>query len=464
MTYSNVKLPDAPARIHLVGIKGQAMAGLAQLLQSHGYTVTGSDVAETFPTDAVLRKLNIPVAENFSAENITKDISLVVFSTAYNEAHIELQQAGKLGIPTLPHPLLQKELLSFSANRVCVSGTHGKTTTSAMLARILEDATLDPTALIGAPVAGWGTNARPGGDNIFVLEADEYQNKLQYYDATHVILTSVDYDHPDVFPTKADYQQVFKDFVARIPQSGYFLYFNEDPDVVALTNLVNAEGESYGLKEGSDWLIANIKFAEGGTEFEVIHKRNSLGVFKISYSGIHYALDATASIAMAIKLGASVDQCKKTLRSYQGTARRQEKIGMYNEALVFDDYAHHPAEIQPTIEAFRKAYPGQRLIVVFEAHTYTRTEALLPDFATALSKADLVYIPPIFGSAREKKGNITPEFFAGAINDVGGKAESRESLSEILNALRKNVKPGDVVVTMGAGDVWQVAKKLVNNV
>lgn len=463
MDYSTTVLPEAPARIHLVGIKGQAMTALAQILQGHGYEVTGSDVDEIFPTDAVLRRLGVSVTEGFSPDNISKDVALVVYSTAYNVTHVELQQAAKLDIPTLPHPLLQAELMSIAANRVCVAGTHGKTTTSAMLSRILEDADLNPTALIGAPVSGWNANARSGGDDVFVLEADEYQNKLQYYTPTHSIVTSVDFDHPDVFPDMSAYKQVFVDFVKKMPSTAYLLLAHQAGSM-ELADSTAAQIETYGLKENSNWLIANIQFSDGQMKFEIQHNGESLGIFELAYTGVHYALDATAAVAMAQKFGVSTEQCKKTLRSYKGTARRQEKIGEYKGALVFDDYAHHPAEISLTIDAFKDTYPGRRLLVVFEAHTYTRTEALLEDFAIALAKADFVCIPPIFGSAREDRGKITPQGFADAINRAGGNAKAKNDFDHVLSCLKGEIKEGDIVVTMGAGDVWQVAKELAQNV
>lgn len=462
MSYLNkIQLPEPPSHIYMVGIKGQAMTALAQLLKNHGYKVSGSDVAEIFPTDAVLRRLGIYVHEGFSEHNMPLDTALVVYSTAYKPDHPELAAATERGIPLLPHPLLQGELLSLSTNRVCVAGTHGKTTTSAMLARILEQAGLNPTALIGAPVAGWEANARAGGDEIFVLEADEYQNKLQYYDATHAIVTSVDYDHPDVFPNEESYRQVFIDFVKKIPSEGYALLCR-DTEAFALQTEVGGTIETYGQDESSDWQITNILYTGTEMSFDVLHNGQSLGAFQISYPGVHYALDATAALAMAIRLGADVEAGRVALRHYRGTSRRLERIGNFNDAPVFDDYAHHPSEITPTLQALRDAYPGRRLVVVFEAHTFTRTEALLYQFATALSVADVLYIPPIFASAREQRGTINEQIFAEAINTAGGHATPVANFDEALGLLRSTVTSNDVVVTMGAGDVWKIAKALTN--
>lgn len=462
MNYSNnIQLPEPPAHIYLVGIKGQAMTALAQLLKHHGYKVSGSDVAEVFPTDKVLRHLGVFVHEGFSVDNVPADAALVVYSTAYKPEHPELVVAAERGIPLLSHPLLQRELLSLATNRVCVAGTHGKTTTSAMLARILEEAGLNPTALIGAPVAGWEANARAGGDEIFVLEADEYQNKLQYYDATHAVITSVDYDHPDVFRNLESYQQVFVDFIKKIPSEGYVLLCR-DNEAFALRSESVAQVETYGLHEASDWKIKNITYIETEMRFEVEHIGQSLGSFQLSYPGEHYALDATAALAMAIRLGAEVDACRTALRHYRGTSRRLERIGNYNDAPVFDDYAHHPSEISPTLRALRDAYPGRRLVVVFEAHTFTRTEALLSQFATALAEADVLYIPPIFGSAREQRGTINEQTFAEAINIAGGHATPVANFEIALALLRDTITENDVVVTMGAGDVWKIAKSLTN--
>lgn len=457
----NFNFPDPPARIHLVGIKGQAMTGLAQLLKGHGYQITGSDVADVFTTDAVLKTNNITVFEGFDHQNITSDVNLVIYSTAYNTTHPELVEAASRGIPYIILPVAQQFLLSLAKQRVCVAGSHGKTTTTAMLSLILTEANLNPTALVGAPVAAWHANARMGADDIFVLEADEYQNKFQYYDATEAIVTNVDYDHPDVYANSEVYLQAFKDFVRKMPATGLLLLNADDVNTPSLISETDATVQTFGVTESATWRLANLQFVNHAMSFDLFFEEKFLTNLTLAYPGLHYAMDAVAALAMSIHLGADLSFAKRALAQYRGTSRRLEIIGHYNGALVLDDYAHHPTEMRATIDAIKQAYHDKRLILIFEPHTFSRTEALLTDFAKVLATVDKLYLPPIFASAREKRGTVTPEFLATTINQLGGHAVAYASFADILADLKSTVQETDVVLTMGAGDVWHIAHDLV---
>lgn len=456
------QFPDPPAILHLIGLKGVAMTALAEILQGQGYTVVGSDTSEVFPTDKVLKKLNIHCVKGFSAENIGPDTAAIIYSTAYLPDHIERRTAHGRGIAEWSYPEVVGILFTMYQQSIAVTGSHGKTTTTAMLARILEEGGLDPTAIVGSTVIDWGRNARLGHSPWFVLEADEYQNKFQYYAPRHLIVTNVDYDHPDYFPNVESYQKVFIDFVAKLPAWGTLIIWGEEPLLHQIIANCKAMVITYGEGEKNDWRLADATVSDA-TNFKVIKKGNTYGSFTIHIAGFHYALNAMGAIAMADAAGVNAEAIARALKNFRGTARRLEYSGEFNDAIIIDDYAHHPTEITATIKALRARYPGKRLWCVFQAHTFSRTNAFLSHFAKALSAADQVILPPIYASARESSGTINNQTIAKAINKLSAhKAQTVRSLEEAADILRRVLKSDDVVVTMGAGDVWRVAEMIMS--
>ncbi len=459
-------------KIHCIGIKGAGMTALAELLTKNGVTVTGSDTSEIFFTDAILRGLRIQVKESFTPENIPTDCEVIVYSTAYSpERNSELQAAFAGGRTVMSYPealgLLTQEKLS-----VAVCGTHGKTTTSALLAHTLKELGLDPSAIIGSQITNWGGNALAGEGKFFVLEADEYQNKLRFYHPLGVILTSVDWDHPDFFPTVTEYQRVFEEFVARIPRHGFLVACDESAAVRLVAQQTKASKILYGFHEESDvrimeYMSIDPESVEGASgflqRFSLTIQNQTYGPLYLRLSGRHNALNAAAVVSVLWQLNLLTDDVSKALETFRGTKRRFEKIGAYRGALVYDDYAHHPDEVRATLSAFRELYPKRKLKVIFHPHTFTRTKALFEEFTTAFEAADEVTLLDIYGSAREAQGGVSSEKLVEAINRyTPGKAFYAHDRALLMKRLRESIGKDDLCVTMGAGDVWQLGEALVH--
>jgi len=456
------QFPDPPARLHLVGIKGVGMTALAELLKAQGYDVSGSDTMEIFPTDKVLKNLDITVAEGFDAGHIGANVDVVIYSTVYGPDNIERVTARELSLSEWSYPETVGLLFSLFDERVAVAGTHGKTTVTILLSQMLEEGGCDPTALVGAPVTSWGRNARPGRGRWFVLEADEYQNKFQYYNPNNLIVTNVDYDHPDFFKDQTSYDEAFLDFVKKLPEDGILVTRGNDRLVNKFKEVAKAPVVTYGLEENCDWQLLDIKIADGETVFTVFNKKQKFGEFKIPFPGEHYALNAVAAMIVAVRAGVTYEKIQKSLLHYSGASRRLEKYGEVNGAIIIDDYAHHPTEIKATLQSLRRGYSTRRIRLIFQPHTFSRTEKFLDEFAKALSGADEVVLTPIYSSAREQTGNITSQDLADKINKlVPNLAKVGASQNEIISYFKRELKTNDLLITMGAGDIWHIASELI---
>lgn len=459
-------------KIHFIGVKGAGMAALAELLAGSGAIISGSDIGDSFFTDKVLDHIGLVPSVGFAAEHIPDDTDLVVYSTAYDrKTNAELEAAFSRKLPILSYPEAVGE---FTKERMSllVSGTHGKTTTSALLAETLRMAGLDPSAIIGSRVRSWKGNALAGSGKYFVLEADEYQDKLRFYQPSAVILTSVDWDHPDFFPDMESYKDTFKEFVRRIPRHGVLVYCNDSAAVAEIAEEAVCEKRSYGFHGESDFLVREYepKSLEGSDpdgekqRFEVMSNRGSLGIFSLCLAGRHNAQNAAAVVALASFLRIDMDRVREGLASFSGTERRFEYVGERRGALVYDDYAHHPEELMATIGAFRDLYPERRLMAVFHPHTFSRTEALLREFSQSFDRVDRVLVLDVYGSARERGGGVSSEDLVREINRyTPGKAEYVGTVDRAVADLAETTGENDLIVTFGAGNVWEVGKKLVGS-
>ncbi len=452
-------------KIHLIGIKGAGMTALAELLVNQGSEVTGSDTEEIFYTDAILAKYKIVPHVGFQESNIPAGTELVVYSTAYNkEQNTELAYALTLGIPVLSYPEAVG-LVTETHQTLAVCGTHGKTTTSALLAHTLKLLGADPSAIIGSRIASWGGSALLGTGKYFVLEADEYQNKLAHYLPFGVILTSVDYDHPDFFPTVESYTETFETFVRRIPRHGFLIACSDSSDVNAVANQATCKVVSYGFVAGADYQITSWQASLDGEyrqNFELIKGEENLGRFELRLAGRHNALNATAVVALHLELDFEIGSIRQALKEFEGTERRFEFLGERFGALIYDDYAHHPEEVRTTLRTFRELYPTRTIHAIFHPHTFTRTRALLPEFAQSFDDTDKVTLLPIYGSAREVQGGVSSEDLATAINRfIPNKADvCLDSIPVLVEQLEKEIGRNDLIVTLGAGNVWEISHAL----
>jgi len=479
--------------IYMIGIKGVGMTMLAQFLVGKGFSVSGSDTKEKFMTDEVLKSAGIKVIENFSLDNIPKDADLIIYSTAYNkENNPEVAKALAGKIRTLTYAEGLAEIFNEHYG-IAVVGSHGKTTTTAWLGFVLSQAGLSPNVLVGSRVPQFNGSSLVGKSDYLVAEIDEYQNKFKYFQPRATILTNIDYDHPDFFPTKGDYEDAFIKFIAKLPAKG-FLVANFDDPVIRKTVNVNCRAKviSYGINEVADYVAYDIK-PEAGKQFfkvkfgldeeEVEGERDDLlGDFSIQLSGVHNVSNALAVIAASIELDVPLNLIRTYLEEFSGTARRMQVLGQYRGATIIDDYAHHPTEIKATLQGARQIYPNKKIIVVFHPHTFTRTKALFDDFSKSFGQADEVIVLDIYGSAREKKEEIVGAQnlaldLVEAIKHKNTKTPRRQgfegqaqkqqkiiyipTLGECEKYLREKAERGEVIILMGAGDVFRIGENLV---
>lgn len=461
--------------IYMIGVKGAGMTMLAEFLTKRGLVLSGSDTGETFMTDSVLASAGVKVYDGFSEERIKEgNYDLIIYSTAYNsETNEEVRAAlskPALATKTVTYAQALAELFNNSFG-IAVCGSHGKTTVTAWLGYVADRAGLKPGVMVGAKVPQFKGAGLAGDSSYLIIEADEYQNKLQYYRPRLVLLNNIEYDHPDFFPNQASYEKVFADFVRKVPKSGAVIV-NQD-DIVAY-NLVkeNTVGRviGYGFKQTADYSAKDLIYDKGYQYFHVSLRDQETGVledlgsFAISLSGQHNVLNALAVIATSIELGLELKDIREHLKTFSGTARRMQIMGEYRRAIILDDYGHHPTEIKATLEAVRQKYSKEKLRVVFHPHTFTRTKALLKEFAKSFTLADEVIVLDIYGSAREEQGGISAQEVVEEIKGQGHSNVSHQGgLKETEEYLRQTIKEGEVILLLGAGDVFRIGERLLEN-
>lgn len=475
-------------KIYMIGIKGVGMTMLAQFFAGRGVEVTGSDTHEKYMTDEVLAKAGIKVIEKFDERNIPADADLIVYSSAYNsKTNPEVAKAVTGKIRAVPYAVAMGEVFNQKYG-IAVVGSHGKTTTTAWLGYVLHKAGKEPNVMVGSHVPQFDGAALVSRSDYLVIEADEYQNKLQYFQPKGVLLNNIEYDHPDYFPTEADYQKVFIELIKKIPSKG-FLVANFDDPVIRKVAAVNCRGRviSYAIAEAADYVAYDIRHQDSKQLFKVKmaienenaftnhyaaeeYERNEseLGDFAIELPGRHNISNALAVIATAIELGVELVDIRKALSSFKGTARRMQVMGECNGATIIDDYAHHPTEIKATLNGARQLYPKNYLRVVFHPHTYSRTLGLLDDFAKSFDLADEVIVLDIYGSAREEQGGVHSLDLVAKIKEHNRIMSNDKqiikhipTLKEVESYLRGNLSRNEVVILMGAGDVFRVGEELI---
>lgn len=455
-------------RIYMIGIKGVGMTMLAQFLKAKGYEISGSDVADVYMTDEVLHSCEIPVKEGFDVANIDQAADLVIYSSAYNENNNVELAALKT---TRKLQLSYAEALGhFFAQYygIAVVGSHGKTTTSAWLGYVLMRAGLEPNVMVGAKVKQLGGASITGSSDYLVIEADEYQNKLRFFQPRAVLLNNIDYDHPDFFPTRESYTQVFADFAKKIPSKGFLVANQDDVLVREICSQAHARILGYAIDSDAMYMASEIEASAEKQLFRVSLQeedgsRSDLGQFAITLTGKHNIYNALAVIAAAIELNVPLNDIRTYLEEFSGTSRRMETLGTYRGALIIDDYAHHPSEISATLAGARKRYPDRRILTVFHPHTFTRTKGLLHEFSKAFADTDELVVLDIYGSAREQQGGVHSKDLILLIEKERPDLHIVyiPTLAECVAYLRQKLGPGYLVMLMGAGDVFRVGERLV---
>ena len=442
-------------RVHFIGIGGAGMSGLARIALSHGIKVSGSDAKDSNVVVA-LTALGANVSVGHKSENVD-GADLIVFSTAISENNPERLRALELGLPIIARATALALLMSESKS-IAVAGTHGKTTTSSMLTVALQATGADPSFAIGGTITASGSNAHRGTGEFFVAEADESDGSFVAYHPYGAIITNIEHDHVDFFADESAVFEVFTEFVTTIDSEGFLIYCNDDKSSRELGSTVtNTRTFTYGTSPDSDLVIDQITLLPLGSSARAIWHGKVIGKLELSVPGHHNLMNAAAALAAGIVLDQAPAEMIDGLATFKGAGRRFEIKGTVNGIRVIDDYGHHPTEIEVTLTAARRFAGDGRLIVVFQPHRYSRTKAFIDNFATTLDLADEVIVLEIYAASEKPIVGISSE----AIVEKMTHGKFIPNFIDAVEAVVKSAKPGDVVITLGAGDVSSLAPIIV---
>ena len=456
---------STPMHVYFSGIGGISMSGLARILKSRGFEVSGSDRASSSITDGLAADgIRVYIGQN--KENITPDIDLVVFTAAIRPDNPEYIAVMENGIPYINRSVLLGQIMRGYKDPVAVSGTHGKTTTTSMISEIMIEAGTDPTLSIGGILDSIGGNVRIGNSPYFAAEACEYTNSfLDMFPGIGIIL-DIDADHLDFFKDLEDIRRSFRKFAERIPEDGALILNTQIPDYQEICGGLSCDVILYGPDSSADYWPEDISYDEFARPTYTLCSRNSDGTIlrqtiTTGVPGEHNIYNSMAAAAAADRLGISREHTVKALAGYSGTQRRFQILGTRNGFTVIDDYAHHPTEIAATLRTALNV-PHRELYCVFQSHTYTRTKALMDEFAEALTLADHILLAPIYAARETDNLGISEHTLAEKIEALGHPCMCFENFDEIEKFLLENCQSGDLVITMGAGNINEVGKKLVS--
>ncbi|HIX62922.1 MAG TPA: UDP-N-acetylmuramate--L-alanine ligase [Candidatus Mediterraneibacter colneyensis] len=452
---------NKPIHIHFIGIGGISMSGLAEILLEEGFTVSGSDSKES-PLTKKLESQGAVIAYGQKAENITSDINCVVYTAAINRNNPELIEAVAQKIPMLTRAELLGQLMKNYDTPIAVSGTHGKTTTTSMISHILLEGNLDPTISVGGILKAIGGNIRVGGSETFITEACEYTNSFLHFFPKISVILNIEEDHLDFFKDLEDIRHSFHQFAGLLPEDGTLVINGEITDYPEIYRGLSCNVITYGPSPEFDYSARNVSYDENGhVSFDLYRHGEYADRIPLSVTGDHNVSNALSAIAVAELLGIPMDVIKKGLLSFTGTDRRFEYKGEFNGVTVVDDYAHHPTEITATLKAAQHS-PHNKVWCVFQPHTYTRTKAFFHEFAEALSHADHLVLADIYAARETDTLGISSADLAEEVAKLGTDSHYFPSFAEIEAFLKENCRAGDLLITMGAGDIVTVGEDLLS--
>ena len=446
--------------IHFIGIGGINMSALAEICINKGYNVSGSDMQESYLVDN-LRSLGAKITIGQKKENITDDINLVVYTAAISNENEEFSAAKEKNILMINRAAFLGQIMREYKNSIAVSGTHGKTTTTSMLSTIFNYAEKDPTILVGGNLSTIGGNVRIGSSENFITEACEYVDSFLNFNPFISIVLNIEEDHLDYFSGIEEIKASFNKFGKLLPEDGYFIVNGDNENTKDIMYDVGATIIKFGQKDDNDAIISEIRYDEDGfAMFNLNYKGVNLGTFDLSVYGLHNVYNATAAIIASIVSNIEVDVIKKAIKEYNGVGRRFEKKGYFKNTLVVDDYAHHPTEVKATLSA-AKTLKKNKLWVVFQPHTYSRTKALLKEFAEAFYSADKVIITDIYAAREKNPGDISSKDLVEKLYHNNVDVTYIPTFEEIENYLRENLEDDDLIITCGAGPIYKVGEALL---
>ena len=446
-------------QVHFVGIGGSGMSGIAEVLLSLGYAVSGSDLRRSAVTDRLV-SLGARVAEGHDAAHVGA-AHVVVTSTAVKADNPEVMEARRAGIPVIPRAEMLAELMRLKYG-VAVAGSHGKTTTTSMVAAVLDKGGLDPTVIVGGILQHLGSGARLGKGDFMVAEADESDRSFLKLSPTVAVVTNIDREHLDTYRDLADVQEAFLGFVNKVPFYGAAVLCLDDAPVQDILPRVERRVVTYGLSPQASVSARDVALDPSGASYTACAAHGTLGTITLAVAGAHNVVNSLAAVAVGLDLGVSFDQIREGLRSFAGVDRRFQTRGEAGGVLVIDDYGHHPTEVRATLETLRARAGARRTVVLFQPHRYTRTQALWEDFGRAFHLADVLLLADIYPAGEEPLPGVTAEALALAIAEKGHRNVAYAGdLKGATERLTAEARDGDVVLTLGAGSVWTAGEELL---
>jgi UDP-N-acetylmuramate--alanine ligase len=455
----NIDSLHSSRHIHFIGMDGISMSALAAIMLKRGWKVSGSDLKQSSLTKRLVRE-GATFYLGHSPGHV-QNVDIVVYTAAIRPDNPELQSARDQGLKVMSRAEFLGSLMSESRYGIAISGSHGKTTTTALVGLMLEEADLNPTVLVGGELDALGGNVKVGGRDYFVAEACEYVETFLALRPYLGVILNIDADHLDYFGSMEHIVAAFRRFAELIPAHGYLIACSDDAHVREILPGLNCRVVTYGLTQGSNWWATNIEMRpEGGSFFDVYRDNELVGRVRLKVNGRHNISNALSAMAVGHLLGIPFATMCRTMETFSGTHRRFELKGCYNGATIIDDYAHHPTEIKATLSAARQVAP-RRLIAAFQPHTYTRTKSLLADFAQSFGDADMVVVTDIYASRERDTLGISSEVLVERIENHHDNVRYVGKLEDAAAFLSTELRPGDMLITMGAGDIHRVGESLL---
>ena len=444
--------------IHFVGVGGVGMSGIAEVLLDTGFAVTGSDLRQNDYTRRLTDK-GATIYVGHDATNVA-EADVVVFSSAVPAKNPELVAARKRGVPVIPRAEMLGELMRLK-DGIAIAGSHGKTTTTSLVATVLRGAGLDPTVVIGGKLNALGSGAAMGAGDLLVAEADESDGSFLHLIPAIAVVTNIDPEHLDHYGSLEQVKEAFVGFANRVPFYGVVVACLDHPNVQDVLPRIDKRMVTYGFSAQADYRARNPVFSGLSVGFDVEYRGQSLGKFEVRMPGTHNVLNALATIAVADELRVDRDQVRAALRTFEGVQRRFSVVGEASGVTIIDDYGHHPAEVEVTLEAAQRAY-GERLVVVFQPHRYTRTRDLFDELTRAFNRADVLFLTEVYAAGENPIEGADARRLADAIVAHGHKDVTLvEDRKDLADAIKARVRPGDVVITLGAGDITKTGPELL---
>ena len=446
-------------KIHFVGIGGIGMSGIAEVLLNLGYQVSGSDLQDSVITQR-LKKLGATIYMGHKAENL-KNAQVVVTSTAVAGDNPEVIKAHELKIPVIPRAEMLAELMRMKYG-IAISGTHGKTTTTSLIATVFVHAGLDPTAVVGGRVKGMGSNAKLGKSDFLVAEADESDKSFLKLSPTICVVTNIELEHTDHYKDLQEIINCFVEFLNKVPFYGVVIACVDDKNVKSILPRLKRKYVSYGIDSLADYSAKNIKFDGFTTSFDCFYQGQELGQVTYHLGGKHNVLNVLATIATSRECGITFKKITGALKKFAGVERRLQIKGEKNGVLVIDDYGHHPTEIKATLQTCKKSLPGRRIITIFQPHRYTRTRDLYHEFLSAFHDTDKLYMVDIYAASEKPIAGVSSRKLVEDLNKNGKDVLYVKDLQKLKNTLKAEVKKNDVVLTLGAGNIYKFGEEFLD--